>query len=56
MLEKFLALRALAGKGGGSGGGGTDDSITLTQDEYESLVASGSVEENKYYVIVGDSE
>lgn len=30
--------------------------VPLTQDEYDALVSSGTVDESKYYVIVGDSE
>lgn len=30
--------------------------IPVTQDEYDALVATGTVDESKYYVIVGDSE
>ena len=30
--------------------------VSVTQDEYDSLVASGAVDRNKYYVIVGDAE
>lgn len=28
----------------------------VTQDEYDALVANGTVNENKYYLIVGDSQ
>lgn len=30
--------------------------VSLSQDEYDALVAAGTVEEGKYYMIVGDSE
>ena len=30
--------------------------IAVTQDEYDALVAAGTVDESKYYVIVEDSQ
>lgn len=30
--------------------------VSLSQDEYDALVASGAVDANKYYLIVGDGE
>lgn len=30
--------------------------VSLTQSEYDALVAAGTVDANKYYLIVGDDE
>ena len=50
MLTKILALKALISDSR------KDTFVPLKQSEYNALVETGKVEENVYYLIVGDDE